>query len=168
MSEQPERKLSIPPANSAGSLFARMMVVFSLPVIVAIAFTAARFQTSAAAREIHLAPQTTMPQFVHDAYPEAQTAYRFAAQADNHELLREFPCYCGCVYLGHENNLDCYIQEVTADGPVFDNHAANCGICVEITSDVMDLWAEGQDATTIYPYIVETYSQRGPSTEDPV
>ena len=108
-----------------------------------------------------------MPQFVHDARPEAQHAYRFAAA--NPDLVRHFPCYCGCVYMGHENNLDCYIQEINEDGrAIFDEHAAACGICVEITTDMMTLWGQGQAIDDIYTTIVDTYSQRGPSTEDDV
>jgi len=32
----------------------------------------------------------------------------------------------------------------------------------------MRLWAEGQDTDEIYAYIVENYSQFGPSTEEDV
>src|SRR3970040_1003073 len=40
-------------------------------------------------RPILLAPMADMPDFVHAAYPDAQTAYRFAHA--NHGLLTHFP-----------------------------------------------------------------------------
>ena len=78
---------------------------------------------NANAREIVLAPLADMPPDVQSALPEVQEAYRFAVA--NQELVSQFPCFCGCVYMGHENNLDCYIQEVQDDGTiVFESHAS--------------------------------------------
>ena len=75
-----------------------------------------------AVRELQLAHLADMPQFVRDGPIEAQEAYRFAAV--NQELLTHIPCFCGCVYIEHKNNRDCYIQEVLADGSiVFSEHA---------------------------------------------
>jgi hypothetical protein len=69
-----------------------------------------------------LAPESALPQFVSDAPPQVKEAYRFAIA--NPEILEAFPCYCGCGNMGHQNNLDCYIKQVAADGTVeFENHA---------------------------------------------
>ena len=69
-----------------------------------------------------LAPKSTLPDFVRDAPPQVQEAYRFAIA--NPDVLQNFPCYCGCVSAGHTSNLDCYVQEIQPDGTlVFDNHA---------------------------------------------
>jgi hypothetical protein len=145
-------------------LLIKCLVAFSLPVVIILLAALALPQAQPPARVIHLAPLSQMPQFVHNTFHDAQIAYRFAAA--NPELLHDIPCYCGCVYMNHENNLDCYVKEFkTENSIVFDEHAAGCGICVEITLDVMRLWGEGQDSQSIYDFIVETYSARGPSTE---
>lgn len=149
------------------NLFWKGLLIFGLPVLIAVALSLLSLSNPMPARAIALAPMADMPQFVHESRPEAQHAYQFATA--NPDLVRHFPCYCGCVYMGHENNLDCYIQEIKQDGTViFDEHAAACGICVEITTDVMALWEQGQAIDDIYTTIVETYSHRGPSTEDAV
>jgi hypothetical protein len=72
--------------------------------------------------EIVLAPASVLPDHIRQGPQTVQEAYRFAVA--NQELISQFPCYCGCVHAGHESNLDCYIQEVQADGTiVFDDHA---------------------------------------------
>jgi hypothetical protein len=115
------------------------------------------------ANALMMAAMKDMPDFVQGARPEAAQAYRFAA-ANQHEMTK-YPCYCGCVSLGHKSNLDCYIQAVKVDSTiVFDNHAAGCGICVEITQDVMRLLREGWPSTRIRAYIDQQYSKRGPGT----
>lgn len=76
----------------------------------------------AAVREIELAPLSEMPTEIQQAPTTVQEAYRFAVA--NPELVSQFPCYCGCGNVGHESNLDCYIQETRPDGTViFDGHA---------------------------------------------
>ena len=71
---------------------------------------------------VELAPASQLPDDLRQAPSTVQEAYRFAVA--NQELVDQFPCYCGCVHAGHESNLDCYIQEVQADGTIiFDQHA---------------------------------------------
>ncbi len=72
--------------------------------------------------ELTLASESELPDFVRDAPPQVKEAYRFAIA--NPEALSKFPCYCGCGAMGHQNNLQCYIKEVHADGSIeFENHA---------------------------------------------
>ena len=69
-----------------------------------------------------LAPMSAMPDFVKDAPPQVQEAYQFAVA--NPEILQQMPCYCGCGAMGHQNNYQCYVKEVRADGSLtFENHA---------------------------------------------
>lgn len=69
-----------------------------------------------------MAPLNALSEDLQAAPEEVREAYQFAIA--NQELLKNFPCYCGCGGVGHENNLDCYIQEVTPDGTIiFENHA---------------------------------------------
>src|SRR5262245_29231288 len=82
-----------------------------------------------------LASESLLPDFLGDDPPGVSEAYRFAI-ASPHEL-EKYPCYCGCGAMGHTSNLSCYISEMDDVGKVvsFDDHAAGCGICVDITQD---------------------------------
>jgi hypothetical protein len=72
--------------------------------------------------ELTLAPESALPEFVQDAPPQVREAYRFAIA--NPDVLKDFPCYCGCGSMGHESNLGCYVKETRPDGTlVFENHA---------------------------------------------
>ena len=108
--------------------------------------------------ELAMAPNSTLPGFVHDAEPKVKEAYRFAIA--NPEVLTKIPCYCGCGTMGHRHTLDCYLKETRADGSIeFDNHAAGCMICVDITQDVMRLMRQGQDLRSIRTYVDAEYSK---------
>lgn len=50
------------------------------------------------------------------AKPAVREAYRYALA--NPEVLKYFPCYCGCGEDGHASNRDCYVREVRRDGSV--------------------------------------------------
>jgi hypothetical protein len=106
------------------------------------------------------------PEFISDAPPRVQEAYVYAM--DHPDDLMNYPCYCGCGNMGHTSNLSCYISEIGPDGTVaWDNHAAGCGICVDITQDVMRLHEEGKSPPEIRAYIDATYSSFGPGTDTP-
>lgn len=58
-----------------------------------------------------------LPDYVQNATTDASVAYQFAI--DNPEVLKEIPCYCGCMEtLGHQHNLACYITAFNPDGTV--------------------------------------------------
>ncbi len=83
---------------------------------------ARRGDTDTTRTEIKLAPVSQLSQQVSSAPPVVQEAYRFAIA--NPEVLSKLPCYCGCGSMGHESNLDCFIEEFNSDGSiVFDDHA---------------------------------------------
>jgi hypothetical protein len=109
-----------------------------------------------------------LPAFLHDAPHNVRLAYAFAME--HPDELTHYPCYCGCGKMGHEHNLHCYIQDI--DKPTgaitFDYHALGCGICVDITLDVMRLRAEGKSRKDIRAYIDARYSAYGPSTNTPL
>jgi hypothetical protein len=115
-----------------------------------------------------LAPKTLLPSFLQDADARVSQAYQFAIA--NHHELEKYPCMCGCKALGHMNNADCYIKTLAPDGTVttFDQHASGCGVCVDITQDVMRLTREGHKPLEIRAYIDATYNQYGPSTNTPL
>lgn len=85
-------------------------------------FFARRGDAGSTRPEIKLAPVSQLSQQVRITPPVVQEAYRFAIA--NPEVLSRLPCYCGCGSVGHESNLDCFIQEFNPDGSVvFDDHA---------------------------------------------
>jgi hypothetical protein len=108
-----------------------------------------------------------MPEFVADTPPRVQEMYQYAVDHPDH--LDDVPCYCGCGGMGHTSNLSCFIKERTENGEViFDNHAAGCGICVDIAQDVARLRGEGKTGLEVRAYIDATYSAFGPGTDTPL
>lgn len=113
-----------------------------------------------------LASESVLPDFLSGAPPKVREAYLFAAA--NPRELEKYPCYCGCGAMGHTSNLSCYISEIDETSAIsFDNHAAGCGICVDITQDVMRLMREGRSSPEIRAYVDAQYSAFGPSTDTP-
>ena len=107
--------------------------------------------------------QINWPDFVRNAPQAVQEAYQYAV--DHPDELAKYPCYCGCGKMGHTSNASCFVRNIAADGTVtFDNHAAGCGICVDIARDVMRLKQEGQSSLKVRQYIDTQYGSFGPST----
>jgi len=67
--------------------------------------------------------KVTWPEWLLELDPEIKQLYEF--QILNGPLMRYMPCFCGCQNEdGHQNNRDCYIDTVNADGSVvFDSMA---------------------------------------------
>lgn len=113
-----------------------------------------------------LADASALPETIANQEARIRDAYRFALA--NPQVLESIPCYCGCVNLGHRNNLECYLKpESTPEQPVFDDHAVPCGVCVDITHDVMEMLDVTDSRTTIRAYIDSNYSQLAPGTDTP-
>ncbi|MFO7634020.1 MAG: PCYCGC motif-containing (lipo)protein [Caldilinea sp.] len=122
---------------------------------------------SSSQRETVPAVDATLPAFLDAATPRVRDAYRFAIA--NADKLERIPCYCGCGKMGHTSNLSCYISSATAGGAIiYDEHANGCGICVDITQDVMRLAQTGQSMWEIRAYVDAQYSPFGPSTDTPL
>lgn len=116
--------------------------------------------------ELAMASPAQLPAFAQKSEPRVQEAYRFAIA--NPDIMTQIPCYCGCVNMGHKHVRDCFIKNVKPDGSLeFDNHAAGCGICIDITQDVMHLTRQGQPLKIIRTYVDTKYSQFAPSTHTP-
>ena len=112
-------------------------------------------------RTLSLAADEMLPAFLAAATPRVRDAYRFAI-ANPHDLA-QYPCYCGCGKMGHTSNLSCYVSSHDADSAIaFDEHANGCGICVDITQDVMRLTQAGQPAWEIRAYVDAQYSRIWP------
>lgn len=129
---------------------------------------------------LQLAPESDLPAFLAAAAPRVREAYRFALS--NPGALKIVPCYCGCGGMGHDSNLACFVQQdgdqtgdQTGDqnasqgaAPVFDQHGAGCGICVDIAQDVMRLSADGQRPSVIRMYVDAAYGHIAPGTDTPL
>ena len=71
---------------------------------------------------VSLAPVSLLSEKVRGAPSMVRETYRFAIA--NPDALSNIPCYCGCGGVGHQSNLDCFVQQVNADGSVvLDDHA---------------------------------------------
>lgn len=109
-----------------------------------------------------MAAMEGMPASVQQAPVRVQEAYQFAVA--NPAALANIPCYCGCGPMGHTSNYSCYVSGETDRELVFDEHALGCGICVDITQDVMRLQDQGKTADEIFAVVDSTYAQFGPPT----
>lgn len=71
---------------------------------------------------VQLAAVSQLPDKVRRAPPVVQEAYRFAIA--NPDVVDNLPCFCGCGSMGHESNLNCFIERITPDGAIaFGYHA---------------------------------------------
>lgn len=151
---------TILPGNyTTGWRASRQYLLWLGAVLLILVLTACSGQTPYA-----LASDAQLPEFLQDSPARVREAYRFAIA--NPDELAKYPCYCGCSLMGHKSNLHCYITEASLPTtPEFDTHASICGICIDITQDVMRLLREGKSSPEIRTYIDATYSRFGPSTE---
>lgn len=120
----------------------------------------------AAQPALQMAPESQLPTEIKDAPANVKEAYRFAVA--NPELMKKIPCFCGCVAGGHTSNYACYVTEDGSPAGVlqYDNHALGCGICVDITQDVMKMVQEGKTVDEMRAIINDRYGNFGPSTEE--
>ena len=112
--------------------------------------------------DLSMAPMDKMPGEVQSAPVTVQQAYQFAVA--NPDVVKQIPCYCGCVKVGHTSNYSCYVQSTDSKGNIaFDQHALGCSLCVDITQDTMRLLKQGKSPQEIKTYVDATYSKYGPS-----
>lgn len=84
---------------------------------------APRFRRTATGDLLETVPNGELPSFAKSGGPKVLEAYRYAA--DNGEILRYIPCFCGCTNIGHRNNTDCYVAARRSDARVtFTSHGA--------------------------------------------
>jgi len=110
----------------------------------------------------------TLPQYVMAASEDVQMAYQYAM--DRPDVMMWMPCYCGCgEHSGHKSAKNCFIKETsTATNVQFDEHGANCEMCVGIALDTKRMQEEGRSLSEIRTYIDETYGSIGPGTDTPL
>lgn len=112
---------------------------------------------------------STLPSFLSAQEVQVQKIYQLAAQ--NVDLLKNIPCYCGCgESAGHTSNKDCFIYEVKENGNiVWDSHATTCLNCMEIAVESASLKQKGKTTLEIRKYIDEKYKEGyGKPTKTPM
>lgn len=112
---------------------------------------------------------STLPSFLSTQEVQVQKIYQLAAQ--NKDLLKNIPCYCGCgESAGHTSNKDCFIYEVKDNGNiVWDSHATTCLNCMEIAVESASLKQKGKTPLEIRKYIDEKYKEGyGKPTKTPM
>ena len=109
-----------------------------------------------------------MPSYVMSASEDVQMAYQFAM--DRPDIMMWMPCYCGCgEHSGHKSAKNCFIKESSAAGNVqFDEHGANCQMCVTIALDTKTMTEEGRSLKEIRTYIDDEFGDIGPGTDTPM
>ncbi len=139
-------------------------LLFTLSFLILIAFLGTVVSGCGGGQhELAMAPMDGMPERVQTAPARVQEAYQFAVA--NPDVLQQIPCYCGCGAMGHTSNYSCYVAEAGAAGSItYDEHALDCGICVDISQDVMRLLAQEKSVAEIYGYVDNTYARFGPAT----
>ena len=107
---------------------------------------------------------TALPEYA--STPELARLYTFAYE--HPEVMSYMPCTCGCGAMGHNSNWNCYVKSIDANGVVtFDEHAVYCGVCQEITADVIRLWQRGSPLQEIRDYVDANYPGEQTPTDYP-
>ena len=149
------------PATAVVSVGLALMLVLDLQP------KAGRDRAAAVASVVGENAMVAMPQFVREASPETQEAYRFALEQP--EALQYIPCYCGCgAQSGHKSVHDCFLKQVSQNVVEFEEHGSACGICVNIVLDVKGQLAQGKTLREIRSYVDAQYSSIGPGTNTPL
>jgi hypothetical protein len=101
----------------------------------------------------------SLPKFLSSQPKQVQKIYKIAAQ--NHDLLSNIPCYCGCAEsVGHTSNKSCFIREEKDSGKViWDSHATTCVNCMEIALESASMKQNGSSALEIRNYIDNKYKE---------
>lgn len=105
------------------------------------------------------ASATILPSFLDGQNEQIRLVYEAAGLST--EIIKWMPCYCGCgESVGHESNLNCFIQEVKSDGAiVWDDHGTRCGVCLQIAVDAINMTQEGKSLQEIRTIIDNTYAE---------
>lgn len=103
------------------------------------------------------------PDFVAGAAQRTQAAYAFSLARP--DLLRFLPCYCGCVAMKHDSNLDCFIKPGGGSPVAFEEHASFCDICVDIALKAQDMLARGNTLIQMRAAVDSEFGGLAPGTQ---
>ncbi len=109
---------------------------------------------------------SSLPGWLKAATGNVKTAYAYAV--DKGDMLQYIPCFCGCgAHSGHLSNYNCFLASKPTLTPVYDEHGANCDMCVQIALDAKRMLAEGKSLKQVREYVVSQYGGLGPGTNTP-
>ncbi|MBI4201372.1 MAG: hypothetical protein HY531_03660 [Chloroflexi bacterium] len=109
-----------------------------------------------------------LPAYVRGASLKVKAAYADAIQ--HASVLQYIPCWCGCgQHSGHTSVHDCFVQygHLSGGTVAFDEHGANCDMCVELVQDAKRLTEDGQTIRQVRQYATAKYGTYGPATNTP-
>lgn len=113
-----------------------------------------------------VAPNASLPAWLARAPFATREAYAYAAE--HPETTGYIPCYCGCgQHSGHRSSQECFIGNRTANGVTYDQHGANCAMCIDIALMTKKMLAQGKALTDVRQAVAAKYSSLGPATNTP-
>ncbi|WP_409298227.1 PCYCGC motif-containing (lipo)protein [Peribacillus sp. SCS-26] len=100
-----------------------------------------------------------LPEFLNGKAPHIKKIYEEAAR--HKKLLSYIPCYCGCYEsAGHMDTYQCFIAKELPNGRIlWDEHAANCGICLDTAHTAIMNFKEGKTIKEVRKIIDERYKK---------
>ncbi len=120
--------------------------------------------SNSSTQNVNMAPMSELPPEMQSAPATVREAYQFAAA--NPAPLQNVPCYCGCAAIGHTSNYSCFIKNGDSGGKiVFETHALECSLCVDIAQEVLKLTKEGKSPGDIRTQVVADFSRFGPPNQ---
>lgn len=100
-----------------------------------------------------------LPSFLDNQSEDIRLVYQAAGKAA--DVLQWIPCYCGCgESAGHKSNENCFIHEIKEDGSVvWDDHGTQCGVCLKIAAQTVQLKQEGKSNLEIRHFMDDMYNK---------
>lgn len=106
------------------------------------------------------------PDWLSKAHPLVKEAYAYAAE--HPETVSYIPCYCGCgQHSGHRSSHDCFVARHSGSSVAYDQHGANCDMCVDAALMTRDLLAQGKSLKEARAAVVKKYGSWGNGTDTP-
>lgn len=163
MSKFTEQRIKGMPAFVPVLATAILVVIVGLGSI--FLFAAGESADSPAAGDMAMSVSSqSLPEYILASDANTQVAYQFAV--DRPDVMMWMVCYCGCGdHAGHKSAFNCFVKD---GGKEFDEHGANCQMCVNIALDAKAMTAEGRSLRDIRAYIDGKYSDIGPGTDTPL
>lgn len=98
---------------------------------------------------------------------ELRRAYEFVANNEN--ILRYVPCFCGCERLGHKSVESCFVSARSPDGFVkWNKHGAACRLCLDVVETARELHAAGHPVRDIRRLVVDRFYKTRMTPTPPV
>lgn len=112
------------------------------------------------------AQNASLPAWLARVPSATREAYAYALE--HPETTGYIPCYCGCgQHSGHRSSQECFIASRTPDAVTYDQHGANCAMCIDIALMTKKMLAQGKALAEVRQAVTDKYSSLGPATNTP-